>query len=90
VLLRRKRTKRAESGTVFLLIHDGLNPEQLIPPTSANGAILKLKAITRLDLTDSGFQANLKQYNEMCQKNRHDSEVFGKACVHLDSLPAKT
>ena len=78
VLLRAEALEKSgEPGQSSSLI-DGLNPEQLDPSDFGKWCILKLKAITRLDLTDSGFQTNLKQYDEMCLKNRHDSEVLEK------------
>lgn len=78
VLLRAEALEKSgEPGQSFSLI-DGLNPEQLDPSEFGRWCILKLKAVTRLDLTDSGYHTNMEYYNDMFQKNRHDSEVLRK------------
>lgn len=78
VLLRAEALEKGGDPGQSLSLLATLNPEQLEPSDFGRWCVLKLKAITRLDLSDTGYQVNLEYYNEMCQKNRHDSEVLRK------------
>ena len=76
LLQRAKAMEDDGTPDLALKLLETLPPEQLEPSDYGMWCILKLKATTRLDLTDPGFHPNMEQYNAMCLKNRHDSEVL--------------
>nr|WP_321500847.1 hypothetical protein [uncultured Dethiosulfovibrio sp.] len=50
--------------------------DQLTPEERGRKSVLTLKAITRVDLSDDGFQKNLDLYEDLCRDNSKDSAVL--------------